>query len=745
MSRISERRMYRASWSGFPNLGLGNGCLLRCARSTILAAFLAAFAFPAFASDDSPDLISRPVHQVLTDRSPNLMLDYFRRLAATLPTEESVPATIDEWENRRRELRGQLRNSLGNFPWENRPPLNPCVTGTTDHGDHVVEKIVYESLPGLYVTALLYVPKKLENPAPAVICVNGHWRPAKVEPVIQQRCQGLARMGVVAFCQDVIGTGERAAPPDAPHHDYHGNYRGAASRIVDRSLLGYVMYECTRAMDYLETRSEVDPRRVMCTGASGGGKQSMFFPALDKRLAGGVPVCYVSNYQVHMGATACVGEIPTNVLRYTNQGEILGLHAPRPLLCINATRDIDVFQPKYMLDTLEKTRNRVYRLYGAEAKVANGIIESGHAYNKPMRELLYNHVARHMLGQEAPDIKEPDDLVVETAATLTCGLPPDSKTMQSFTYRRAGEMVAAIPKLADSVQWDEQKAKMLTILEKKIFGDSPDQNQVKRTRVREFAWKGHRVEHWILETEPGLPVPAMLCLPGESRAEVKHPAVIIADERGKQFAFERGLAEPLLAEGYAVLLIDYRGAGETAGTVPQYRGAHDFNLSNYSLFCGRPMTGMRVHDVRSAVDFLVERPEIDTRRIAYCGRGHAALVGVLAAAFDKRIGAVLAEEMLTTYVFEEEFFDIGLCYLIPRILTVGDMTHLVACVAPRPTLILNPVDGRRRIVSVEDSKEANQLALQVYGFRQSADRLQFARRDVKEVPARLVEWLDKTR
>ncbi|MBC8870773.1 MAG: acetylxylan esterase [Planctomycetes bacterium] len=721
-----------------------NDRAIRCLRPMILTAFLAALALPATALDDSPDPATRPVHQVLTDRSPNLMLDYFRRLAATLPTEDRAPATIDAWAKRSQELREQLRDSLGNFPWEVRPPLNPRVTGTIDHGDHVVEKIVYESLRGLYVTALLYVPKRLDNPAPAVICVNGHWRPAKVERVIQLRCQGLAKMGVVAFCQDVIGTGERAAPPDAPHHDYHGNYRGAAPRIVDRSLLGYVMYECTRAMDYLETRSEVDAKRVMCTGASGGGKQSMFFPALDKRLAGGVPVCYVSNYQVHMGATACVGEIPTNVLRYTNQWEILGLHAPRPLLCINATRDIDVFQPKYMLDTLEKTRNRVYRLYGAQNKVANGIIDSGHAYNKAMRELLYNHVARHLLGQKAPDITEPDDLVIETAATLTCGLPPESETMQSFTYRRAGEMVAAIPKPADSDQWDEQKAKMLAILGKKIFGDSPDRNDAKRTRVRGFAWKGHRVEHWILETEPGLPVPVVLCLPGASRAIVKRPGVIIADEQGKQFAFERGLAEPLLAEGYAVLLIDYRGAGETTGTVPEYRGAHDFNLSNYSLFCGRPMTGMRVHDVRSAVDFLIERPDIDTSRIAYCGRGHAALVGVLATAFDDRIGAVLAEEILTTYVFEEELLDIGLCYLIPRILTVGDITHLVACVAPRPTLILNPVDGRRRMVSAEDSKEANQFARQVYGFRQSANRLQFARSDVKEVPARLVEWLDKT-
>ena len=118
------------------------------------------------------------------------------------------------------------------------------------------------------------IPRQGAMRVPAVIYCNGHWSGAKAEPVIQSCCLGLARMGVGAFCQDVIGTGERAAPPPSPHSTYHGNYRGAAPRIVDRSLLGYVMYECIRAMDYLETRPEIDAKRVMCTGASGGGKQS---------------------------------------------------------------------------------------------------------------------------------------------------------------------------------------------------------------------------------------------------------------------------------------------------------------------------------------------------------------------------------------------------------------------------------------------------------------------------------------
>src|SRR5262249_25456463 len=151
-------------------------------------------------------------YQVLSQKPADMMLNFFREQARPMPKNHTAPATREAWESRRVELRRQLWNSMGNFPLENRPPVNARITGRIDHGDHVVEKILYESMPGLYVTALAYVPKHIEGGrAPAVICVNGHWTEAKATDLIQRRCIMLARMGVIAFCQDVIGTGERQA------------------------------------------------------------------------------------------------------------------------------------------------------------------------------------------------------------------------------------------------------------------------------------------------------------------------------------------------------------------------------------------------------------------------------------------------------------------------------------------------------------------------------------------------------
>jgi cephalosporin-C deacetylase-like acetyl esterase len=687
----------------------------------------------------------RPVHQVLDEKPENLMLNYFVGVVNDMASRQLVPATREDWDRRRGELRAKLRETLGNFPWDERPTIEARITGRIDHGDHVVEKVLYASLPGLYVTALAYVPKNASGRMPAVLCVNGHWTEAKATELIQRRCIGLARMGVIAFCQDVIGTGERQAFDGSPPQYYHGFFRGATPRIVDRTLQGYVMFECIRALDYLHTRDDVDSQHIMCTGTSGGGMQSMYFAALDDRLAGAVPVCYISSYEVHIGATACVCEVPPGILRYTNQWEILALHAPRPLLCIAASRDVPVFQPAPMLSTLEKTRS-VYKLYDKEQHVTSAIVDSGHDYNKEMRELLYRHVARHLLGRPDDSITESDDLPVEPISALEVGLPTNTETMQSLTFRRAGELAGQIERPRDEGHWQTLKMDQQKRLRDDILGGFPETTQAKQTLQRKLDHNGHAIEQWTFEPEPGILVPAVLCLPQNGAANGKRPAVLVVDEVGKQAAFERGLVDELANQGCIVLAIDYRGAGETAGTVPAIEygpGTPEYNLTNYSLFIGRPLAGARVVEIRCATDFLANREEVDADRIAVAGRGRGALSAILAASFDERLACVVADELLASWVFNEEFVGIDLAYMIPRILTVGDMPHLLAHVAPRPLWITNSVDGRRRAVPADDANRQLQYTAAVYDVTRASDKLHISSDDAKTTAKNLADQLQK--
>jgi pimeloyl-ACP methyl ester carboxylesterase len=383
-------------------------------------------------------------------------------------------------------------------------------------------------------------------------------------------------------------------------------------------------------------------------------------------------------------------------------------------------------------------------LYGSEQQVTSAVVDSGHDYNKAMRELLYRHVAKYLLGRQDENITEPDDLPVEPTSALRVGLPANSETMQSLTYCRAAELVREIKQPRDAQQWRELKRDQQNRLRKEVLGGFPDTRDYKKTLVRTLKHNGQLIEHWTFEPEPRIVVPAALCLPQDAPTGGRRPAVIIVDENGKRAAFESGIVDALVNRGFMVLAIDYRGAGETAGTVPAIGFGPpmpEYNLTNYSLFVGRPLAGSRVADVRCATEFLTSRTDVAANRIAIVGRGRGALSAVLAASFDDRLRCVVADEFVTSLVFKEEFLDIGLEYFIPDLLTVADMPQLLADLAPRPLLISNPVDGRRRAVSIDDCNEQLRFTSSVYKVSGANDSLRISRSSAQASASNLAEWL----
>src|SRR5262249_34935736 len=146
-------------------------------------------------------------------------------------------------------------------------------------------------------------------------------------------------------------------------------------------------------VDYLRTRPEVDGDRLGITGASGGGNQTMYAGALDERFRAVVPVCSVGNYQAYLHAACCVCEMLPGALRFCEEGEVLGLVAPRALLVINATKDGYQFSVDQARKSVERARP-VFRLYASEERLRHDTFESPHDYNQPMREAMYGWMTR---------------------------------------------------------------------------------------------------------------------------------------------------------------------------------------------------------------------------------------------------------------------------------------------------------------------------------------------------------------
>ena len=200
--------------------------------------------------------------------------------------------------------------------------------------------MVYESLPGVLVAAHLYLPERLQRPAPAVLFYPGHWWPdSKARPDFQAFCINMARLGFVVLSFDPFGQGERGVSAR--------DHRRTEALLVGVAQQGFADYETRCALEYLLSRREVDPAAVGITGASGGGYNTWITAALDDRIAAAVPVVGTSDFfeQIHVcrpldwyhAAEHC--HFVPGLIRYANNHELLAMAAPKPVLIVAASQD----------------------------------------------------------------------------------------------------------------------------------------------------------------------------------------------------------------------------------------------------------------------------------------------------------------------------------------------------------------------------------------------------------------------
>src|SRR5262245_15699092 len=195
------------------------------------------------------------------------------------------------------DLRTKLLRALGGLP-STKTPLNAQVTGRIQMTGFHIEKVIFESLPGVFVTALVYVPDQ-PGKHPAVLVPCGH--SANGKAYYQAMCQRLVARGYVVICWDPVGQGERSQFWDASRQRSRYNLicgehavLGNLAYLAGTNLARWEVWDGMRAVDYLLTRPEVDPSHVSMTGTSGGGFQTAIIAALDTRINAAAPSCYIT-------------------------------------------------------------------------------------------------------------------------------------------------------------------------------------------------------------------------------------------------------------------------------------------------------------------------------------------------------------------------------------------------------------------------------------------------------------------
>lgn len=299
------------------------------------------------------------------------------------------------------ERRRTLRKSLGLEPLPPRTPLNARVTGVLMRDGYRIEKLRYESRPGVLVTAHLYLPDGVEKP-PVILRPHGHWD--------YKKCARIVQAGAIS----VVLAGFACLVVDSPGWSYDDNEmnerKGMGTHFdpflcMGSPLYGIYVWDLIRGLDYLESRGDLDTGRVGITGASGGGAATMYTFALEDRIKVAVPVAAVASLEVnpHLG---CLCNHIGAMMANGDRSDVLGMRAPDGAVMILAPEVDEEFPIEGHVKTDEKLK-KLYRQHRSDWKVRFERFHTGHDYNRRMREAALAFFAEHLQG-EAPAPYKPE-------------------------------------------------------------------------------------------------------------------------------------------------------------------------------------------------------------------------------------------------------------------------------------------------------------------------------------------------
>lgn len=638
-------------------------------------------------------------------QSEHPFLSYVRAEADRLRTNDRPAESVDEWKQQRTTLRQNLIDAWGGFP-NQKCPLDPVIHGTMQQDGYRVERLTLQTMPGIRMTANAYVPDK-PGKLPAVLCVHGHWRLAKSEPVVQARCIGLAKLGFFVLMVDAFGAGERGLGKALG--EYHGEMVGATLLPVGKPLSGIQVYENMRAADYLQSRPEVDPDRLGITGCSGGGNQTMYAGAFEERFKCVVPVCSVGTYRAYLGAACCMCEVVPGAIKFTEEWGILSLVAPRGLMVINATKDAFQFSIGEARKSIAKAR-AAFELYSQQQNITHATFDWKHDYHQPMREAMYGWMTLHLKGKgDGSPIPEPE-IKTEPAEVLRCfpgeSRPDEFMTLPEFAAAKGKHTLSSLDAPDHRNQWMAERQLILDGLRKAL-------NQDARTKAGSVEWNG---DDFTCNPTNRIPLNARADESGS-----KGVCVVLDIDAGVKASTGRTTAR-LRKEGWRIVTLDLTATAGNAVNPDSIGRAPDHNSAEWSFWIGRPLAGMWMNDISFALDAVLKKHPAD--RVAVIGSGAAAIPALLAAITDSRITDTILVNGLTSFVSDKPFEKQRLGTIIPHILPLaGDIPQLASLIAPRRLTIAGGRTGAGDTLDLEKLESAYEFTHSVYRLLSKSTQL----------------------
>jgi cephalosporin-C deacetylase-like acetyl esterase len=628
-----------------------------------------------------------------------------------------------EWEIRKEEVKRRVLVASGLWPMPTKTPLNPVIHGRIERDDYTIDKVYFESLPGHYVCGSLYLPKKIEGKIPAVINPHGHWPNGRfmvandasikkdiaagaerfenaARSPLQARCVQLARMGCAAFFYDMLGYADSVQFSDASgkvEHRHGPKDKGFVSAEAEHQLVGYFplqTWNSVRVLDFITSLPYIDASRIGCTGASGGGTQTMIIGGIDERVAASFPCVMVSTAM--QGGCTCEN---TNHLRIgAGNIDFAALTAPRPVGMTAADDWTKELETKGFPDL-----KNLYTMLGIPDRVeAHFDIHFPHNYNHVSRTHMYAFFNKHL------KLKLPVP-VLERDFTFTA--PEDLTVWDAQHPKPTGDKAGTAHEVA-VVEWFKQDAakQLASVLQPKTKEDSTKQREIlggawqtllacklpgKGESAFALGTKEEKSDHFFMRgaTNCGkISVDGTFIYPKQWNNTVvvwlslKGEASIL-DANGDLTA----PARQLLAEGCSIACPILYMQGATRNPNAYDTGKRDLNsfygYAGYHYGYNPSLFAERVHDVLATIAMIRDHDKYRAQKVVLMGvEGAGPIAAAAAALAPSNVSRLVADTEGFRFANLTNVWDIN---FIPGAARYGDIFGILSLCSATPTTVID--------------------------------------------------------
>jgi cephalosporin-C deacetylase-like acetyl esterase len=666
-------------------------------------------------------------------------------------------ATSGDWIRRQAEVREKLTGFMGSLP--EKGPLNPIITGIIKRDGYRIEKVIYESFPGFYVTGCLYVPEKIKKNAPAILNVIGHNQEAFRNPLYQVINYNLVKKGIIVFAIDPPGQGEHVQ-----YWDPSVNFSYAGYSVLEHCYFGnqcflsgfncarYFIWDGIRAIDYLVSRKEVDPERIGVTGFSGGGTVTTYLGAYDDRVKVAVPCSWATASRRQL-ETKGGQDAEAEFYRGLNEGitleDLLEVRAPKPTLLTFTSRD------EYLC--LQGAREafseaqKAFNAFGQPNNLEMVEDDSKHWMTLKIRQRIYSFFMSHFdvagdTSEIEAEVLTPEELKVTPTGQIATYL--GGRMIFDLNREMTVPLIEKLEKARKDIEnhLASVKEKAIEISGYIAPGIGTEEPFINGKYQRD----GYTVGKYAVRGEGYYPVPYLLFVPDDSLK--KHPALIYLNPEGKAAdAAPGGKIEKLVRKGYIVAAIDVLGTGETANTAA--RGITD---GYTALMIGRSVVAIQAGDIVRIARYLAGRSDTDPSKVGAMATGGSCIPLIHAAAFDPSICNVTLVNPLISFrsVVMNSRYRIGLTpreggdYWHPHevdfswgvagALTGYDLPDLLGCIAPRKVVMEDILDQMLEPASAELTERELDFPRKAFSFKKAPGNMKVVT-DEPDIYS-LVDW-----